>query len=132
VIALVNNVKEMYGRIDILFNNAGIGFGGKYKQFAVIDLDAHDWQGTLNINLNGVFYFTKHVLPIMIEQKSGSIINNTSTAALIGQPSADAYTANPHPVPCKHWDRVKHLNLFVIIPPYSFPKPLHFFQVMFL
>jgi NAD(P)-dependent dehydrogenase (short-subunit alcohol dehydrogenase family) len=94
VISLVSNVKERYGRIDILFNNAGIGFGGKYKQASVIDLDAEDWQGTLNINLNGVFYFAKHVLPIMIEQKSGNIINNASTAALIGQPSADAYTAS--------------------------------------
>jgi NAD(P)-dependent dehydrogenase (short-subunit alcohol dehydrogenase family) len=94
VSALVRDVINSYGRIDVLFNNAGIGFGGKYKQASVIDLDFKDWQGTLNINLNGVFFFTKHVLPIMIKQKSGSIINNASTAALMGQPGSEAYTAS--------------------------------------
>lgn len=94
VIALVNDVKNKYGRIDVLFNNAGIGFGGKIKMAPVIDADAEDWKATLDINLNGVFYFSKHVLPIMIEQKFGSVINNASAAGLVGQPGMDAYTAS--------------------------------------
>lgn len=94
VVTLVEEVKRNYQRIDVLFNNAGIGFGGKYRQASVIDLDFEDWQGTIHINLNGVFFFTKHVLPMMIKQKSGSIINNASTAALMGQPGSEAYTAS--------------------------------------
>jgi NAD(P)-dependent dehydrogenase (short-subunit alcohol dehydrogenase family) len=94
VISLVNDVKNKYGRIDVLFNNAGIGYGAKYKMAPVIEADAKDWKAILDINLNSVFYFSKHVLPIMIEQKSGSVINNSSAAGLVGQPGADAYTAS--------------------------------------
>lgn len=94
IISLVNDVKGKYGHIDILFNNAGIGYGAKYKMASVVDADTNDWKSVLDINLNGVFYFTKHVLPVMIQQKSGSIINNSSAAGLVGQPGADAYTAS--------------------------------------
>ncbi|MED4603246.1 glucose 1-dehydrogenase [Paenibacillus validus] len=94
VISLVNEVKNKYGRIDVLFNNAGIGFGAKYKMASVVEADTNDWKAILDINLNSVFYFTKHVLPVMIEQKSGSVINNSSAAGLVGQPGADAYTAS--------------------------------------
>jgi NAD(P)-dependent dehydrogenase (short-subunit alcohol dehydrogenase family) len=91
---LVHDVKNKFGRIDVLFNNAGIGYGAKYKMASVVDADTRDWKAILDINLNSVFYFTKHVLPVMIEQKSGSVINNSSAAGLVGQPGADAYTAS--------------------------------------
>ncbi|MBX5436275.1 MAG: SDR family oxidoreductase [Alicyclobacillaceae bacterium] len=92
--AMVKGVEEQYGRIDVLFNNAGIGYGAKYKMAPVHEADTRDWKGVLDINLNGVFYFSKYVLPVMMRQRSGSVINNASAAGLIGQPGADAYTAS--------------------------------------
>ncbi|WP_163969717.1 SDR family NAD(P)-dependent oxidoreductase [Oceanobacillus halotolerans] len=91
---VVEDVQGRFGRIDVLFNNAGIGFGAKYDMGSAEETDSFNWGKVLEINLNSVFFFTKYTVPIMREQQSGSIINNASTAALMGQPGADAYTAS--------------------------------------
>jgi NAD(P)-dependent dehydrogenase (short-subunit alcohol dehydrogenase family) len=93
--AMVDGVMERYGRIDILFNNAGIGYssGNRYKMTGFLDTTLKEWQEVLDINLNGMYLVTRYVLPIMIEQGAGSIVNNSSENGIKAVPGADAYTA---------------------------------------
>ncbi|MCL6547647.1 MAG: SDR family oxidoreductase [Alicyclobacillus sp.] len=92
---MVQATMDSFGRIDILFNNAGIGysFSSRYKMANLLDTPLSDWNAILGINLNGVYLCSKHVLPIMRAQRSGSIINNSSMNGLVGVSGADAYTA---------------------------------------
>jgi len=95
VSAAVADIMGRYGRIDILFNNAGIGFSSneRYRMAPLVDTPAVDWATIMAINLGGVFLFSKYVLPVMEMQKRGVVINNSSVMALSGYPGADAYTA---------------------------------------
>ncbi|WP_062050245.1 SDR family NAD(P)-dependent oxidoreductase [Bacillus sp. JCM 19034] len=76
-----------YARIDVLFNNAGISGVGKLHE---MDIDA--WNKTINVNINGVMLPSKYVLPHMMEQKRGSIINMSSCIAEIGLASRASYS----------------------------------------
>ena len=77
---MVEKALAKFGRIDILVNNAGIY---PFKPF--VDMNDKDWDKVLEVNLKGVFYCTKSVLPKMIEQEYGKIINIASIAgAVIG------------------------------------------------
>ncbi|HZG72826.1 MAG TPA: SDR family NAD(P)-dependent oxidoreductase, partial [Chondromyces sp.] len=78
--SLVEEVMNRFGRIDILFNNAGIGFSSrnKYKMSSILNTPLEDWNNILTINLTGTYLMSKYVVPIMIEQKGGSIVNNSS------------------------------------------------------
>jgi 3-oxoacyl-[acyl-carrier protein] reductase len=67
---------EAFGKIDILVNNAGIN-----TRIPTLELNPEDWQKVINTNLNGTFYSCSAALPYMIEQKSGKIINVSSTTA---------------------------------------------------
>ena len=93
--AMVDATMKKYGKIDVLFNNAGIGYSSsdKYNMGGFLDTSLKEWNDVLAINLNSVFLVTKEVLPIMLKQGSGSIINNSSMNGIIGVPGADAYTA---------------------------------------
>ncbi|OLS36186.1 SDR family NAD(P)-dependent oxidoreductase [Bacillus sp. MRMR6] len=95
IISLVDEVINRYGRIDVVFNNAGVGFSSssKYKMDRLTETPLHDWNQILAINLNGVYLLSKYVIPIMKKQNAGSIINNSSLNGIIGVPGADAYTA---------------------------------------
>lgn len=86
---------EKYGRIDILFNNAGIGYSyrSRYYMGDLVDTPLKDWNEANSINLNGCFLCCKHILPIMRKQMSGSIVNNSSMNGLVGETGADSYTA---------------------------------------
>lgn len=87
--ALVDAVLAKYGRIDVLFNNAGMG------RFHFLDQmdQAADIDPQLNINLIGLIALTRMVLPIMIKQKSGHIINMSSVAGWVGTPLYTIYSA---------------------------------------
>lgn len=74
--SLVDKTIERFGRIDILVNNAGIV---SYKN--IIETTEEEWNKTIDINLKGVFLFTKEVLPHMIENKSDGVIINVSSGA---------------------------------------------------
>jgi 3-oxoacyl-[acyl-carrier protein] reductase len=79
-----------YERIDVLVNNAGI-----YPQKAFLEMTADDWNKVLRINLNGVFHCTKAVVPKMVKQKYGKIVNIASIAgAVVGFQNLAHYSAS--------------------------------------
>ncbi len=71
-------VLEKYERIDILVNNAGI-----YPQKPFLEMTSEDWNQVLRVNLNGAFNCTKAVLPLMVKQKYGKIVNIASIAGVV-------------------------------------------------
>jgi 3-oxoacyl-[acyl-carrier protein] reductase len=85
----VNNAITKFKTIDILINNAGIGKFGKF-----LDLAPAEFENIIKVNLFGIYYATRAVLPVMIEQQSGDIINISSTAGLKGAPLTSAYSAS--------------------------------------
>ena len=93
---IVNETIERFGAIDILFNNAGIGFSSRnqFKMASLLETPLEDWNQIISINLNGVYLMSKHILPIMIKQNEGSIINNSSLNGILGVSGADAYSAS--------------------------------------
>ncbi|OES46660.1 3-ketoacyl-ACP reductase [Domibacillus iocasae] len=89
VAAAVEKVKNELGGVDILINNAGIAKFGSF-----LELDPEEWKKIIDVNLMGVYNVTRAVLPDLIEQKSGDIINVSSTAGQRGAPVTSAYSAS--------------------------------------
>lgn len=85
----VVQTKERFGRIDILFNNAGVCFYGLSHE-----LSEDQWDTMLDINLKGAWLVGRRVIPIMIEQESGVIINNASIASFRGMNRLSHYAAS--------------------------------------
>jgi SDR family mycofactocin-dependent oxidoreductase len=89
VTAAVAAVADRFGRIDILFNNAGIcGYGLAHE------LTEEAWDAMLDINLKGAWLVARRVIPRMIERKAGVIINNSSVAGLRGMARLSHYAAS--------------------------------------
>ena len=86
----VETVVARHGRIDVLFNNAGLV--GSYEPIDAIALD--DWERILGINLMGVFYGMRTVIPVMRRGGGGSIVNASSIWGLVGAPGVAAYQAS--------------------------------------
>jgi NAD(P)-dependent dehydrogenase (short-subunit alcohol dehydrogenase family) len=89
VVKAAETAKERFGHIDILVNNTGLGVGSK-----IVDCTEEDWHRVLDTNLTGTFFMTQAVLPVMIAQHSGYIINIASQAAKHGYPNAGPYCAS--------------------------------------
>lgn len=81
-------VMEAHGRLDILVNNAGIAIAEDIEQATTAN-----WRRTLAVHLDGTFFGCHYAIPAMKESGGGSIINMSSTAALIGIPPFLAYSA---------------------------------------
>ncbi|MHB9093267.1 MAG: SDR family NAD(P)-dependent oxidoreductase [Eubacteriales bacterium] len=81
---------ERYGKIDVLFNNAGVALPG---EGLIENVSEEVWNRTIDVNLKGVFQFCKAVIPYMKERSKGSIINTSSMAGIVGTIGWDAYTA---------------------------------------
>jgi NAD(P)-dependent dehydrogenase (short-subunit alcohol dehydrogenase family) len=92
--AYVKAALDAYGRIDCFFNNAGIE--GNVKPTAEYDEEMFDQ--VIAVNVKGVFLGLRHVLPVMLEQKSGAIVNTASVAGLVATPGMPAYVASKHAV----------------------------------
>ena len=90
VAELIAKVKKKFGRIDVLVNNAGV----MTRPSAAWELDVKKWDYTLAVNLRGVFLVTRAVLPMMIQQKGGSIINLASAIGRMGYPNFIAYSTS--------------------------------------
>lgn len=85
----VEQIQQELGPIDILINNAGTAAFGKF-----LELEPEQWEQQVKVNLFGVYYTTRAVLPQMIERKAGDIVNIASTAGLKGAPITSAYSAS--------------------------------------
>jgi NADP-dependent 3-hydroxy acid dehydrogenase YdfG len=89
VVEVVRLAKEKLGSIDILVNNSGLGVTSK-----IVDCTDEEWDLVLDTNLKGVFWMSREVLPAMIKQRSGFIVNVASQAALHGYSGAGPYCAS--------------------------------------
>lgn len=85
---MIASIKSEFGRIDLLFNNAGIA------QLGTIDVSTEDFEKVLAINLKGAFSFLQQVVPVMKKQRSGIIINIASDAGKHGYAGWGAYSAS--------------------------------------
>ena len=85
---------DRFGTIDVFYNNAGVE--GEVKPITQYPLDT--FRRVLDVNVVGVFLGMKHVLPVMLKQNKGSIINTASIAGLMGSPQIAVYSASKHAV----------------------------------
>lgn len=114
---------KRFGRIDILFNNAGVSCVGTLH-----DTPEKEWDRVMAVNAKGIYLASKYVVPIMIQQNSGCIINMASGAAVIGLAQRAAYTASKGAVDaltramqvdyCKYGIRVNSLVPGTIYTPF--------------
>jgi len=86
----VRTTVDMYGSLDILFNNAAISS----RSVPIENTDEKDWDTILDVNLKGVFLGCKYAVPIMKKQGGGVIINTSSTGGVVGGPLRSAYCAS--------------------------------------
>jgi 3-oxoacyl-[acyl-carrier protein] reductase len=87
--AMVREVKNRFGSVDYLVNNAGI-----VRDKLILRMSEQDWDVVLNTNLKGAFIFSKAVAPLMLKARSGSILNITSVSGISGMQGQVNYSAS--------------------------------------
>ncbi|MBY0586608.1 SDR family oxidoreductase [bacterium] len=91
--ATIGRLAKDRGRLDYIFNNAGIGVGGEVAHY-----ELSDWTRVIDVNLMGVVYGVQFAYPIMRKQGFGHIVNTASMAGLLPAPNAISYTTTKHAV----------------------------------
>tara|TARA_B100000941_G_scaffold168774_1_gene120228 strand:+ start:291 stop:1040 length:750 start_codon:yes stop_codon:yes gene_type:complete len=86
----LKQIESSHGKIDIFINNAGI----TGMNATIVDYPTDEWEKVINLNLNAVFYCCKAVVPYMIKQNYGRIVNISSIAGKEGNPNAGAYSTS--------------------------------------
>ena len=96
VLALFHKIRQVFGRLDLLFNNAGIFIPGA----PIEDITLKDWNEVIAVNLTGAFLCAREAVRLMKEQtpQGGRIINNGSISAYSPRPGAIAYTTTKHAI----------------------------------
>ncbi len=96
ILSLVESAMKEFGRVDILFNNAGICTSPPIE-----DISEEDWDEMMNVNLRGVFFCSQAIMPVMKKQRQGRILNMASLAGKVGGLAAGAhYSASKAGVIC--------------------------------
>ncbi|MGM0846313.1 MAG: SDR family oxidoreductase [Bacillota bacterium] len=93
VLRAVEETAKKFGKVDLLVNNAGIGFFKPTEE-----VTSEEWKRLFDVNVHGVFYFSKAVIPYMKKQKFGTIITITSDVARYTIPNGSAYVASKYAV----------------------------------
>lgn len=86
---VIEQTHKLFGRIDILFNNAGIT-----RRATVLETTEGEWDLVMNVNVRSIFLLSKHAIPIMKKQGGGSIVNTASGWGLVGGTKAVSYCAS--------------------------------------
>lgn len=89
---VVEQTVATYGRVDILFNNAGVGYSSPLCLGPLQEIPTQDWNDVFAINLRSMYFTCKYALPVMIAQKKGTILNCSSINGVVGC-GADSYSA---------------------------------------
>lgn len=116
VIEMVSMVKERFGKIDVLINNAGIT-----KDNMLLKMSGEDFQKVMDVNVNGVFNCTQAVVPHMLENGKGKIINTSSVSGIYGNVGQTNYAASKAAVVgmTKSWAKEfgrKNINVNAVAP----------------
>lgn len=106
----IDSLPEAFSKIDVLINNAGNAHGLDPIQNGNLD----DWEAMIDINVKGLLYVSKAIIPQMIEQKSGHIINIGSIAGKEVYPNGNVYCASKHAVDALNKSMQMDLNPFGI------------------
>jgi len=84
--AAAESIKERFGRLDVLCNNAGVELSRD-----LLDMSEEEWDRVMDVNVKGMFLLCKHLLPLMIESGGGAVVNTSSISGILGWPSSSAY-----------------------------------------
>lgn len=122
--ALVSETVTGHGRIDYLFNNAGIGVGGEARDYSY-----EDWKQVIDVNLYGVVNGVAATYPVMVKQGFGHIINTSSLAGLVPFPGEISYTTSKYAiVGLSHTLRIEGADLGVkvsVVCPGKIETPIY-------